>query len=321
MTTTATAPSTSNASSNGSARSTPASLPPAPDPAAGRDLTDEQADFLFDCYGYRILRNVVSPDQLSRINGWVDRQDIANLKPGDWVGDVEVHTYGGKDGGTDGVNFQNVMCADEPAFQELIDNPKWVDLMRRYIEVDAHRLSMDENFLNVRQSGGFIPIHSGGGSVRFTGLFHWHNGKWAVGQINVLMALTDIGPGDGATTIFPASHKSTMQHPDEANNGWARGVSGGDAFGMCEVHLKAGDAVMFTDGICHGSMPRTNPGARRAMVYRYSPHLLANRMNYVPSEEFLAKLTDAQKQIVQPVSYKGRPGRTMSFERGTGVGG
>ena len=30
----------------------------------------------------------------------------------------------------------------------------------------------------------------------------------------MLLALTDIGPGDGGTMIIPGSHKSNFQHPD-----------------------------------------------------------------------------------------------------------
>ncbi|BAM03386.1 phytanoyl-CoA dioxygenase family protein [Phycisphaera mikurensis] len=300
----------------------PVTLPLAPDPANGRDLSDAEADYLFDVQGYRILRNVLSPLQLEKINGWVDRQDTDRLESGDWVGDVEVHTYGSKDG----LNFQNIMEADNPVFQELIDQPAWIDQVRRYIVGDStqHRLSIDECFLNLRRGGGFIPTHSGGDSVRFTGLFQWLNGKWAVGQINILMALDDIGPGDGGTTLIPGSHKQRFGHPLATESGksmWDLGASGVDTLGMCEVNLNAGDAVMFTDGICHGSMPRTNPGERRIMVYRYSPQLLANRLNYIPSDEFLARLTEAQRAIVQPVPPRGRPGRTLTFQKGSGVGG
>ena len=299
----------------------PVTLPPVPDPSGGRELSTAEKDYLFDVQGYLILRGVLSPDRLRRINAWVDAQQNKNLTSGDWLGNVEVHTYGS---GTDGVNFQNVMEADDPVFQECIDNPAYLGDVRRYVETGKHRLSIDECFLNVRQGGGYIPTHSGGDNVRFTGLFSWHDGQWAVGQINVLMALRDIGPGDGGTTLIPGSHKARVKHPLEAESDkplWDLSASGPDTLGMCEVNLKAGDAVMFTDGICHGSMPRTNAGERRIMVYRYSPNLLANRLNYVPREGWLAGLTEAQRAIVQPTPPRSHPGRTLTFERGTGVGG
>ena len=132
--------------------------------------------------------------------------------------------------------------------------------------------------------------------------------------------------GDGGTSIVPASHKARLLHPAIAayptpQDAWDAGVNGQDTAGMCEVNMKAGDALMFSDALCHGSVPRINPGERRIMVYRYSPQLLADRMGYLPSDEFLAKLTDSQRKIVQPVTPKGRPGRTLTFSKGTGYGG
>ncbi|MGW0230918.1 phytanoyl-CoA dioxygenase family protein [Actinopolymorpha singaporensis] len=270
-------------------------------------LTRQERDYLFDVNGYRVLRGALSGDQLQAINAWVDAQDPSALRPGEWIGDVEVHTYGAEDG----VNFQNIIEGG-PVFEELIDHPSWIDEVRRYIISGAHQhLRIDECFLNVRRSGGYIPIHSGGDNVRFTGLFRWHNGNWAVGQINVLMALTDIGYGDGATTIVPGSHKAHSVHP---HSNWSAGHSADQAIGMREVHLRAGDAVMFTDGICHGSMPRTNPGERRVLIYRYAPHLLAPRMNYLPSEELMARLSPARRAIVMPTAPRMRPGRTLAAE-------
>jgi hypothetical protein len=269
----------------------------------GGQLSEAESDYVFDLNGFRVLRGALSPEQLATINSWVDAHDVDSLNPGDWIGDVEVHTYGK----ADGVNFQNIIEGG-PVFEELIDHKAWFDQVSRYIAVGAHHLRIDECFLNIRRSGGYIPIHSGGDNIRFSGLFRWHSGSWAVGQINILMALTDIGPGDGATTVVPGSHKSDLSHPQR---NWEAGVGGDQAIGMREVHLKAGDAIMFTDGLCHGSLPRTNPGERRVLIYRYAPHLLAPRMNYIPSEELIARLTPQRRSIVMPTAPRLRPGRTL----------
>lgn len=278
---------------------------PAPTRTA-ETLTVAEQDYLFDLQGYRILKQALSPDQLQQINNWVDRQDIDNLKPGDWIGHVEAHTYGAKDG----FNFQNIIEAGA-VFEDLIDHSAWIEQVRRYIEVGDHTLSIDECFLNIRRRGGYIPIHSGGANRRFSGTFRWASGQWAVGQINILMALRDIGPGDGATTVVPGSHKSHEPHP---HVNWAAGIGGHQAIGMQEVHLKAGDALMFTDAICHGSMPRTNPGERRVMIYRYAPHLLAKRFNYIPSEELWSRLTPARRTLVMTVPPRLKPGRVLTSE-------
>jgi hypothetical protein len=268
-----------------------------------RTLTQSEQDFLFDLHGYRILHGVLSAEDLRAVNAFADLHDTAERQPGDWIGNVETHTYGTKDG----LNFQNIIEGGA-VFEKLIDAPAWIEQVRRYIAVGDHSVRIDECFLNLRNRGGFIPVHSGGANVRVTGAFRWHTGQWAVGQINILMAITDIGPGDGPTTIAPGSHHSGLHHP---NADWNAQIGGHQAIAMQEVHLKAGDALMFSDALCHGSMPRTNPGQRRVLIYRYTPHLVASRFNYIPSEELLARLTPAQRQLVMPVAPRLRPGRVL----------
>lgn len=283
-------------------------------------LSDAERDYLFDVRGFDVIQGALSADDLAAVNAFVDRHDIQNLSTGTWLGHVETHNYGspGSGSSSDGMNFQNIIEGG-PVFEKCIDHPSWIDRVARYIAVEGHHLSIDENFLNVRQSGGFIPTHSGGAQVRLTSSFRNHAGKWMVGQINILMALTDIGLGDGCTTVVPGSHKAHMDHPvnhlddDGKNSAWERGISGAQTAGMVQVHLKAGDALMFTDALTHGSIPRTNPGERRVMIYRYAPHLLARRFNYLPSDEMLARLTPRQKHMVMPQPPRFRPGRTLTF--------
>lgn len=283
----------------------PTTLPVATGLDPDREYTQEELDYLFDVQGYRIIRNALTPGQVDAINAFVDGHELDALQRGQWVGDVEVHTYGM----ADGVNFQNIIEGGD-VFEELIDHPSWIENVRRYVATGNNRLRIDECFLNVRRSGGYIPIHSGGAMPRFTGLFRWHAGPWAVGQMNVLMALTDIGPGDGGTTIVPGSHKANHDHP---NQDWHAGVGGDRAVGMQEVHLNKGDALMFSDAIGHGSTPRTNAGERRVLIYRYAPHLLASRFNYVPSPELLTRLTPERREIVQPRAPRMNPKRTLTF--------
>jgi hypothetical protein len=281
-------------------------LPVAPFPDG--PLTEYENDYLFDLLGYRILRGALTPDQLSRINEWVDAQPPR--EPGEWAGDVEVHSYQG----SDGTNYQNVIEGG-PVFEELIDHPAWIGDVRRYIVNDYNRLSINEAFLNVRERAGFIGIHSGGHVPAYPMLFRHHTGAWMLGQINILMALTDIGPGDGATVIVPSSHKSHVVHPTLAGGEqqtYRDGRPAAEALMMAEVHLKAGDALMFTDGLCHGSAARTNPGERRVLIYRYCPHGVLPRYNYVPSEALLARLTPERRRIVQPVPPRFAPGRTLT---------
>jgi len=240
---------------------------------------------------------------------------------GAWLGNVETHTYGHQDG----MNYQNIIEGG-PVFEQLIDNPVWIEMVRRYMCNDANRLSLNEAFLNVRGQGGFIGIHSGGHTPYFPLSFRHHTGRWNVGQINILMALQDVGPGDGCTVVVPGSHKSHETHPClQASDDPARANSvyrkdkPDETLGAVEVRLKAGEALMFTDGLLHGGSSRTNPGERRILLYRYSPHCMAPRYNYIPSKALLERLNPDARKIVQAIPAKIAPGRMFENKEGTAL--
>ena len=273
---------------------------------------DHLADYLFDLNGYIILKNAIAPEDLKEMNQWVeDHWDYVDSErrsltqeSGAWIGNVETHTYSG----ADGCNFQNIIEAG-PVFRRLITYPAWIQRCRRWINPD-NRLSIHENFLNVRGSGGYIGIHSGGAvPICYMTFRQANTGEWMVGQINIIMALQDIGPGDGPTTLIPGSHKSALRHPKLLEDVYRSDAAAGEQIGMVELYLKAGDVLMFTDSITHGSSARTNPGHRRIVLYRYSPALLRTRFEYVPSEELLSNLTEEQRSIIQPIPPRFAPGQ------------
>lgn len=281
-------------------------------------MDQEVQDYLFDLQGYLVLERAISDEDLEKMNAWIDAhweyveepwaENTDDKRMPRWIGNIETHTYNIENG----VNFQNIIEGGE-AFEKLIDHPAWINLARKYIH-EVNGLSIHENFLNVRGPGGFIHIHCGGHvPLSYLTFRQEQTGEWMVGQINVLMALNDIGPGDGAPVLVPGSHKSTEIHPRLKRDGKGLvydGVSGkpaGTAFGTKEIYLKAGDVVMFTDKITHGSAERTNDGYRRSIVYRYSPRYVRERFDYPHSEALLARLTPDQRKIIQPTSIRRPP--------------
>jgi ectoine hydroxylase-related dioxygenase (phytanoyl-CoA dioxygenase family) len=119
--------------------------------------------------------------------------------------------------------------------------------------------------------------------------------------VNILMALTDIGPGDGGTLVVPGSHKSNFV-PDEVRelyNDRKNYVTLPE--GAIEVHLKAGDALLFVDAVMHGATERTNPGERRVVIYRYGPSWGATRHGFRYSEKLLNRLTPERRAILEPI--------------------
>jgi hypothetical protein len=273
-------------------------MPSNPYPDAARPT--EREIYFFDLHGFIIVRGALGRDEVAACNRVVDAYQ--DLGKNEWRGWVQGHDYGGKEG----LNLQQIYEAGEP-FERLIDHPSYIEKVRHFVggddTFDYHHgpLFIDECFANIRKPGEAITMHSGGGSANKRCQFRFHNGRFHNGQVNVLIALTDIGPGDGATMVVPASHKANFMHPDLAGRTWGVAQTKDEVEGAIEVHLEAGDALVFVDQIQHGAAARLNPGQRRISVFRYGPSWGNFRHGYRVSPELLERLTPARRKIVQPM--------------------
>ncbi len=263
-------------------------------------MPSEMEIYLFDLRGYLLLENALSAEEVAALNAGIDA--ILPLQHNEWFGYIQGHSFTG----AEGTNLQQIYEGG-PAFETLIDHPSWIDKVKYFVggegtfDYKHGPLFIDENFANIRGPGQAIGMHSGGHTGTKRTQFRYHNGHFQCGQINILMALTDIGPGDGATMVIPGSHKSNFPHPDfdkHKMSGSQASVDGAE--GAVEVHMKAGDALLFVDAICHGSARRSNEGNRRIIVYRYGPSWGTFRHGYAPSPELLERLTPERRQIVNP---------------------
>lgn len=267
-----------------------------------RALTDMER-YLFDLNGFIVIRNALSAEEVSECNAVLDT--MQNGQPGQWHGHVHGHNFTGSH---EGLNLQQIYEAG-PAFERLIDHPSWIEKVTHFIGTDEPNfdgnhgpLFIDENFANIREKGQAIGLHSGGDKRVTRCQFRYHDGRFHCGQVNILMAFKDIGPGDGATMVIPGSHKSNIAHPEYASAMMKedQGTSVDGIAGAIEVHMQAGDALCFVDAIMHGSAARTNDGQRRIAVYRYGPSWGFFRHPYRPSQGLLDRLTPRQQQIVMP---------------------
>ena len=257
--------------------------------------------YLFDLNGYIVLRNALSTEEVKELNECID--SIPKQEPGTLYGNVHFHDY--KDDGQSGLNLQQIYEAGEP-FEQLINHPAWIEHMKLFVGGQgtfdhAHGpLFIDENFVNLRGSGRAIGMHSGGYPSILRNQYRFHGGRFMCGQVNALIALTDISPGDGGTVLVPGSHKSNFEHPDLTKVAMRSEGFGMLIEGAIEIQMVAGDALVFVDGLCHGSAKRSNTGIRRIAVYRYGPSWGNFRHQYRPSKELLKRLTPERRQMVAP---------------------
>jgi len=251
-------------------------------------------DFLFDLNGFVVVSGAISPDLLGQLNAEFDALP-RELPMGGWYRGSQRRDYNPHTG----MELHNCVEIGDP-FEELIDHPSWLGHMNRYIGVGIgfmQILAIDECIASIRTSGGHHPVHSGGYRGGLKGKYIFKDGAFQCGQVNVILALTDIGEGDGPTMVVPGSHKSNLPHPELAEYG---GKVMDTISGAVPVYMKAGDALVFVDGLYHGGSERTNQGERRIIIYRYGPPWM-RRFGYTFSDELLERLSPQRRKILQPV--------------------
>lgn len=261
-------------------------------------------EYLFDLQGFVLLRGALGPDEVAGCNAAVDRIPRSLPRLG-WHGYVQREDHPEHRG----ISYQQIYEAGAP-FERLIDHPSYINYVLRFVggqgSFDYHHgpLFIDENFFTIRGPGEAIPLHSGAHDRAKRMQYRYHNGRFMCGQVNVLMAFTDIGPGDGATMVIPGSHKANIVHPAflrRRGNEWGEGGGGSveGTEGAIEVHMQAGDALVFVDACCHGSARRAKPGERRIAVYRYGSAWNRTRWGYEPSAALLERLNPFAREVVQ----------------------
>jgi ectoine hydroxylase-related dioxygenase (phytanoyl-CoA dioxygenase family) len=252
-------------------------------------------DFLFDLRGYLVLKDAAEPELVDELNRAIDA--IPPLEYGQWYGNAQRRDYTA----STGLELHNCVEIGGP-FERLIDHPSWIDYVRHYCGEEGSYvkgLFIDECMVSVRGPGGHHPVHSGGYRGALRGAYHYSNGVFRCGQCNIILALTDIGPGDGSTMVIPGSHKSNFPHPNAGS--YADLDRMDELEGAVEVYLRKGDAVLFVDGLMHGGGSRTNPGERRVVIYRYGVSWGATRYGYEYSKALLDRLTPERRKILQPI--------------------
>ena len=284
---------------------------PGPDPLVPEaKVPTALEEYLFDLNGFVVLRGVLSASEIADCTREIDQIPRSVPRSG-WHGFIQREDHPEHRG----ISYQQVY--ELPAFSRIIDHPNLINYVARFVggrdTFDYHHapLYIDENFYNIRGKGEAIPFHAGGHDVCKRMQFRYHNGRFACGQINVLIAHNDIGPGDGATMVIPGSHKSNIIHPAFLNPDSAKqwsDVGGGGSVegipGAIEVHLKAGDAIVFVDTTAHGSAKRASAGERRISVFRFGPSWGNSRWGYRASNQLLERLSPLARKIVEPQTYR-----------------
>ena len=261
-------------------------------------MSAEMDEYLFDLRGYVMLENAVDRDHLAEMDAILDT--YRDLEPGEWRGWVRRSPHN-----QDSTRQLHQLFEMGEPFERLIDHPSWIDHIARFVGGDDG-LFIDESFVDIRQKSAATPLHSGAHKRRIRTQYRYHNGQFRCGQINILLALNDIGPFDGGTMVIPCSHKSNLLHPAFKSGAGKNGLA--NVEGAIEVNYKAGDVLLFVDNVFRFSQAGSEVSAllgRTPSAVGYQPTLSTEMGNLQERIQGLQTQLDltAEKLMVHRVSF------------------
>ena len=203
--------------------------------------------YLFDLWGYVNVENVLSAEELEELNTLIDEQAYDAPKNDS----IHSQRFGGF------LNWEN------GAFRRLLNHPRIMPFLG---EIVGPKFRLDHVYGILMQDGNpGGTLHGGGTPYDPAQYYVFRNGRMYNGLTVVSWALTDMLEGDGGFCCIPGSHKSNYPCPPKF-----RPVKDNDTC-MVPVPQKAGDAVIFTEALTHGTQPWTAAHQRRSILYKYSP--------------------------------------------------
>jgi hypothetical protein len=243
-------------------------------------MTPEER-FQFDLEGYIVIKDVLTEAELSEMNSQAEIAfPLGDHDPGNRR-DSPVSQWG-------------------PLFQALIDHPAITPYLD---ELLGPKFRIDHDYCIFMRKGGAGGNLHGGDTDRSPD--HWYryrDGVMRNGLSVVTFFLSDAGPGDGGFTCIPGSHKSNLvtSLPSDVRT-FQR-----DTHYVVQPEANAGDALIFTEALIHGTRPWTADHERRTLLYKYSPGHSSWSQSYYNPDNY-ENPTEQQRRILAPPSVGRRP--------------
>ncbi len=260
----------------------------------------EREKYLFDIQGYLTVKNVLTKTEVNRINKAVD----ANLDKLQYE-----HTYlagskalrGSKKRG----KLNGMLTWPKPhcqPFRDLIVHKKVLPYLNTLLGRGWH-MDHEPIFFYGKKGAEGLALHLGDPHFQGGAYYVYKNGDIRNGLTVFQFILADVEEGDGGFCCIPGSHKTNFLRP------WPITRADEDAHLIVNPPAKAGDMIIFTEALAHGTMPWKADHDRRALLYRYTPKFV----QYGPGfhtytfPEWVNELTDAQRAALEPAYFYSRP--------------
>jgi ectoine hydroxylase-related dioxygenase (phytanoyl-CoA dioxygenase family) len=256
---------------------------------------NDQEKYLFDLTGYLVVKNVLTPEEVARCNEAIDRhadqskERVGDLSLSDNSPALNGITGRGDLGGM--LGWEKPWC--DP-FREMLAHPKVTPHLHDILG-KGYRMDHNAGLITMRKGAeGHIFHGSSGPGFDRHQYYIFQDGQMHCGLTVVSWQLANVNPGDGGFCLIPGSHKGNFACPKsikrfEAHQEFVK-----------QVTCRAGDVVIFTEAVTHGTLPWTADHDRRSLLFRFSPGNLAYATGYAWPAAMLDGLTDAQRAVLEP---------------------
>ena len=251
--------------------------------SSANPMISPEEKFRFDLEGYLVIKSAIAPEEVAEMNRIAD--------------EIYTEDYGEKS------SRPRIRVSQwGPPFQSLIDHPVALPYLVEFLG-PKFRIDHDYNIFMIK---GSSPGRIHGGPALETGIEgdHWylcHKGVIRNGLTVFTYCLTPAGQGDGGFICIPGSHKSNfvMDIPDAVR------LQERDAEYVVQPKVDAGDLIIFTEALMHGTRSWTANHERRALLYKYSPGHSSWSQTYYCPEDY-PDATEQQLRIMAAPSVGSR---------------
>ena len=244
---------------------------------------DDKQRYLFDLQGYLVLKNVVPPAAIQACNAVLDR--IEALPPEKYPTGVLL----GKPRTDNELFVSNIVEADA-ALHPFIDIPEVIDIID---EVSLHLYRLNHTYAIYRWGTGYTYLHMGATPLHPKATYMYSNGQMFSTLTKAVFPIQNNGVDDGCFAVVPGSHKANFRRPF--------GDHPLDNPTLIPVAGEAGDAIVFTEALTHGSVLNVSGRPRRTIYFCYSVGFMPDwgKLGLSFTEGFLSQLTERQREVVR----------------------
>jgi ectoine hydroxylase-related dioxygenase (phytanoyl-CoA dioxygenase family) len=243
------------------------------DPPTG--LTEEQR-YLLDLQGFVVLPAVLDAEQVAYLHRVLDERRLP-------APSTSIQSQ----------RFNGFLVWDE-AFRDLLVHPRVLPVMA---EMVGDRLRLDHCYgIAMAPGTDGLGLHGGGAPFDAAQYALHRDGRMFHGLSVAMYALVDADEHEGGFLCVPGSHKAHHPLPPGAEHlGIAR-----------QVPHRAGDVIVFTEALTHGTARWLAPVERRHLLYKYSPGHLSWAVPEPIPPDLDALLDDRQRTLLGPPSVASR---------------